>query len=239
MFRNRCSINSPYYKHRLNISLCILKIEISSRSWEKLDEIRRDGVVEHVSPPPSSLRGGWARAKVGGLTTCQVLEVPRGRVGRGGGKGIAISLIAGSSTMAGVSRVVVARGTIIRPAKNLVTIGETTSSDQVPMFSRPPPYQLARSRYHLSPPLPSFLPSSSFVTSKYGSKYFHTFSTWIIIRFKIPSEREREREREDETHTFELFIFERDRFRAARKRETRIYESVPTIVTSNEAIRSI
>lgn len=120
--------------------------------------------MEHVSPPPSSLRGGWARAKVGGLTTCQVLEVPRGRVGRGGGKGIAISLIAGSSTMAGVSRVVVARGTIIRPAKNLVTIGETTSSDQVPMFSRPPPYQLARSRYHLSPPsLPPFLPSFLFV----------------------------------------------------------------------------
>lgn len=113
---------------------------------------------------PSSPRGGWARAKVGGLTTCQVLEVPRGRVGRGGGKGIAISLIAGSSTMAGVSRVVVARGTIIRPAKNLVTIGETTSSDQVPMFSRPPPYQLARSRYHLSPPsLPPFLPSFLFV----------------------------------------------------------------------------
>lgn len=136
----------------------------SRRRWEKLDEIRRDGVVEHVSPPPSSPRGGWARAKVGGLTTCQVLEVPRGRVGRGGGKGIAISLIAGSSTMAGVSRVVVARGTIIRPAKNLVTIGETTSSDQVPMFSRPPPYQLARSRYHLSPPsLPPFLPSFLFV----------------------------------------------------------------------------
>lgn len=35
---------------------------------------------------PSSPRGGWARAKVGGLTTCQVLEVPRGRVGRGGGE---------------------------------------------------------------------------------------------------------------------------------------------------------
>lgn len=68
------------------------------------------------------------------LTTCQVLEVPRGR---GGGKGIAIPLIAGSSTM--VSRVVVARGTIIRPAKNLVTIGETTSSNRVPMFSRPLP----------------------------------------------------------------------------------------------------
>lgn len=36
-------------------------------------------------------------------------------------------------------------------------------------------------------------------------------------------QKEREKEREDdETHTFELFIFERDRFRAARKRETRI-----------------
>lgn len=69
------------------------------------------------------------------LTTCQVLEVPRGE--GGGGKGIAIPLIAGSSTM--VSRVVVARGTIIRPAKNLVTIGETTSSNRVPMFSRPLP----------------------------------------------------------------------------------------------------
>lgn len=86
-----------------------------------------------VSPSPCGVVGRGLKSE--DLTTCQVLEVPRGE--GGGGKGIAIPLIAGSSTM--VSRVVVARGTIIRPAKNLVTIGETTSSNRVPMFSRPLP----------------------------------------------------------------------------------------------------
>lgn len=125
--------------------------------------------------------GWWGRAKVGGLTTCQVLEVPgRGEQGREGGGGIAISLIAVVRLWV-ISRVVVARGTIIRPAKNLVTIVETRSSTK---FQRSPAPFLSINTL----PIPSFSSLLSSFLLHLSSKYFYSiiFRSVKIVSFKIP-----------------------------------------------------
>lgn len=153
MFLNRPLQNIIFlaYTHILkidkNLYICEKrreKIEVAILLTSKRDVCKGREVVERVGSflllllllPMGRL------AKVGGLTTCQVLEVPRGRgepggEGRGGRNCDLVDCC--SSTMAGVSRVVVARGTIIRPAKNLVTIEETRSSTKFQCSLAPSP----------------------------------------------------------------------------------------------------
>lgn len=104
---------------------------------------------------------------------------PRGARERGGG-GIAISLIAVVRLWV-ISRVVVARGTIIRPAKNLVTIVETRSSTK---FQRSPAPFLSINTL----PIPSFSSLLSSFLLHLSSKYFYSiiFRSVKIVSFKIP-----------------------------------------------------
>lgn len=109
--------------------------------------------------------------------------------------------------MAGVSRVVVARGTIIRPAKNLVTIVETRSSTK---FQRSPALSIntlpipsfstllfpSSSIFHPDPnifillfsfaPVPSRLKSNRFVPNSWDRRS-KNFDTLLEISFETLS----------------------------------------------------